>query len=197
MQILVKNTYGPELKLSDVKESFWSDDCLYMGDSFSLSDLMEQTDLVGLSPFYFLDPRVAFGLFQLKEGSLYARGLGSVGTVAAFMMCKEGWCAENRDQILKNIKEYLPFNPLKDSKTYDQIMTFGEKKIDDQLWEKLKVGGFYYLSSTSGKIDLGDKKFEAFGKLWPIGEATEFGWKFNSKVSGLENFEFAKVKKLG
>jgi hypothetical protein len=78
----------------------------------------------------------------------------------------------------------------------DQMIIFGEHSIRKNLWEKLEVGGTFILGATQQKITIDPAyDFEAFGSLYPVGEATEFGWRINDENIGMEWFEVLKVKK--
>lgn len=165
-----------------------------MGPVFSMSSLMSLTDTLGLSPYFVLDPKSAFLISRLDKGSVYIHGTGALAAVAAMARTGRGFFQDGK-KLDDYIKEYLPFNPLHEDEEYEQILSFGHNKIDPSLWKKLKKGGFYILGAQE-KLDLTGFQFEAFGKLWPVGEATEFGWRFDSEESGLTKFETAKLKKL-
>lgn len=197
MQVLVKNKNAEEVVLKDVIESFWDANCFYPNDDFSVTSLFELSGSLRFSPFYFLDARLAFMISQLeKESSIYVQGLGPLGTVAALGFSGSGFHQEDPVKVRTYVKEYLPSDPIKMNDKYDLIINFGETSINTEQWKKLKVGGFYLGGSIGGPINLTRYNFEAFGKIWPFGEATEFGWHFNVAELGLENFYFVKIKKL-
>jgi hypothetical protein len=204
MQVLIENPYLPKLpEIEHAIRSFWSDNCLYPTDKFAMSSLFELSDLVDLSPFLFLDAKVAFLLSYLRAGeSCYARNIGVLGIIAGHFQTQSKFGhAEDSRKLLQYAAEYLPadkrsFTTSED--TFDQIIVFGENTIARDLWSKLKVGGFFILASDKSPltINLDPSEFEAFGRLWPYGMSTEFGWRFKEKEWGLENFEMAKIKKL-
>lgn len=103
---------------------------------------------------------------------------------------------ENSLELEKYLPEYVNASPLITADTYSQIITFNEDRPDEKLWGRLKTGGFYLLGTTGKKISVEGFAAEPFGKLWPYGEATEWGWRFTEEVWGLYQFEFVKVKKL-
>ena len=196
MQVLVKNPHGPQIKLADVVPSFWDTDCVYPDDHFSFAALMDQTDLVGLSPYFFLDARIAFMLSELTRATVYARGLGSLGAVAAFSKAGSGDHSENVNKTQTFIQEYLPLDPILKINSFDQIICFGEEEIDMDLWKRLNTGGTYLLGSLTGPMKLKTFDFEAVGKMWPMGGPTEFGWEFDDDSIGPGHFYFTKLKKL-
>jgi hypothetical protein len=199
MQVLVKNPHAPAIHPNGVINSFWSEDCLYMDATFSMTSLMQLSDPVGFSPFLVLDARVAFSIFQLNIGSsLYTRQLGTLGVIGAHLVSNSLVThEEDKKKFDQYSKEYLPENIETVSSSFDQILTFNAREIDQDLWDKLKVGGTYIVASSRGAVSVNVRgKFEAFGKLWPVGEATEFGWKFNNNEWGLEDFEICKLQKL-
>ena len=197
MQVLVKNSFAQEIELRGAHESFWDPNVFYMDDNFSISELISLSDPLGFSPFYFLDPRMAFLISQLnKGGELFARGLGPIGTVAAMGKVQKVMHTEDFHKVGKVIEEYLPEGNFQNLSNYDQVIVFGESEVDEILWNNLRVGGFYLIGSMGGSIVYPKEAFEAFGKVWPIGSPTEFGWKFQDSLSGLNEFEFTKIKKL-
>lgn len=197
MEVLVKNPFAQEINPADVSTSFWSSDCLYMGSRFSFSSLFGQTDPLSYSPFLVLDARIAFIISQAEKTDAYCRGLGALGTIGVTVQTRS--CVghnEDKDKFQNYVKEYLPDDPSKNWQGYNQIITFGENRVDPALWNRLKVGGFYLMGAEAPLSIQPGSSFEAFGKLWPVGEATEFGWLFQEEKWGLKNFEFAKIKKL-
>jgi hypothetical protein len=62
--------------------------------------------------------------------------------------------------------------------------------------EKSKIDQQENINEESNDVKIIKEAFEAFGKVWPIGSPTEFGWKFQDSLSGLNEFEFTKIKKL-
>jgi hypothetical protein len=199
MQVLVKNPFAIALPAKNVIPSFWSDECLYMEPTFSMTSLMELTDPLGLSPFLVVDARVGFCLYMLKKGrALYTRNAGALGALGAHIV-SESAITHNEDpkKFDQYAKEYLPHAVETPKGLYDQILCFNSKTIDPILWNKLEVGGFYILATIEGSLTIKPPgKFEAFGKLWPKGMSTEFGWKFNEENIGLNGLEVAKIKKL-
>lgn len=195
MQVLVKNIYCQDLQTKGLSQTFWDPDSYEMGAEFSVSSVMELSGTLGLSPYFVVDARVAFMVSQLNKGSVYVRGLGDLAATLALMKAGSGYVENITKKLDQYIKEYLPSNPLKEEKLYQQILTFGEKTIDSSLWDRLSPGGFYYMGVTEGELNPSGVYFEAFGKLWPYGEATEFGWRFGPDIQGLSGFEFAKLRK--
>lgn len=199
MQVLVKNPYAVALPAKNVSQSFWSDDCLYMAPEFSMTSLMELTDPLGLSPFLVVDARVGFTLNLLKKGrSLLTRNVGALGAIGAHIISQSAITHhEDPKKFDLYAKEYLPHKVDAGTEPYDQILCFNSKAIDPVFWKKLEVGGFYILATTEGSLSINPPgKFEAFGKIWPKGMATEFGWKFKEENLGLQGLEIAKIKKL-
>jgi hypothetical protein len=196
MQVLVKNTNARLHPPGDLVPSFWDPDIFYMGPTFSISSMMNQSDPVGLAPYFLLDAKTAFVMSLLKKGQLLTRGLGPLAAVAAFMRAREGFIFEGDQKARTYISEYLPYDPLKECSLYDQVIAFGESSIDEYLWKKLAPHGTYIIASLRGPLKLNDHKFDARGRIWPLGEATEWGWKFHHPELGLDNFEIAKLEKL-
>lgn len=151
----------------------------------------------GYSPFYVLDARVALLTSLVNEGSSLLKGMGSLGSLCAFMKTGSGNIVEDkeREKAKRYLQEYLPSDPFVEKSLFDQVVTFGDSCIDENLWKKLKAGGFYIMG-TNGRPELSGYKFEAFGKIFPIGEATEYGWRFDQEDLGLGRFEIVKIKKL-
>lgn len=200
MQVLVKNPYAVALPAKNVTPSFWSDDCLYMQNTFSMTSLMELTDPLGLSPFLVVDARVGFSINLLKKGrSLLTRNIGALGAIGAHIISQSAITHhEDPKKFDQYVKEYLPHKVESGTEPYDQILCFNSKTIDPVYWNKLEVGGFYILATTEGSLTIKPPgKFEAFGKIWPKGMSTEFGWKFTEENIGLQGLEIAKIKKLG
>jgi hypothetical protein len=202
MQVLVKNHYAPcQLPLSQVVPSFWLEACLYPTGTFSMSSMMDPRDLLGLSPFLVLDAKVAFAISQLSPSALlYGKNLGPLGTLAAHLL---SGCQllpqEHPQKFARYLKEYLPPDEqqiFSDSRAFDQVISLGENKLDLELWRELPVGGLYLMGGEKLELELAGGDFEALGKLWPYGEATEFGWQFHEESLGLDNFHFCKLKKL-
>lgn len=204
MQVLIKNPFfKSHLTTQHLIESFWSPHCLYPNENFALSSLMDLSDPLGFSPYLLIDARIAFATSQLVPGkSCYARQIGALGVLAAYFQTLGIFGHEEDDKKISLFqKEYLPQelqNFISPQTTYEQVIVFGESMIDLQLWSKLKVGGFFILASdkTAITVNLAPEDFEAFGKLWPFGEPTEFGWRFKEAQWGLQNFNFMKIKKL-
>lgn len=204
MQVLVKNPFSESrLVPKNVIESFWSPDCLYLDANFSMSSLTGPSDSVGLSPFLVLDAKIAFLISQLNAvATTYARSLGPLGLVGASILTGSKIVhEEDQKKVSRYLEEYLPrenqsITP--DTKSYDQIVVFGGTRIDQNLWKQLNVGGYYLVASDKSaiEIDLEQEEFEAFGKLWPFGESTEFGWRFKEDQWGFTQYEFAKIRKL-
>lgn len=164
---------------------------------------MDPSDSVGLSPFLVLDGKIAFLISQLaKAGTTYARNLGPLGLVGAHIHAGSKFVhEEDQKKVSRYLEEYLPKenqNIVIQTESYDQVVVFNENTIDQNLWKKLNVGGYYLIASDKSaiQIDLEHEEFEAFGKLWPYGESTEFGWRFKEEEWGLAHYEFAKIRKL-
>lgn len=204
MQVLVKNHLAlSKVEPQNVIESFWSEKCLYLGANFSMSLLMDLSDPVSLSPFLVLDAKVAFLISQLNPvATTYARQLGPLGLIGAHLMTNSKFIhEEDPKKIGRYLDEYLPKSQqdiVSGEEKYDQVVVFGESVVKPELWNKLKVGGFYILASDKAPItiDLSYEEFEAFGKRWPYGQPTEFGWRFKEEEWGLKDYEFAKIRKL-
>ena len=206
MQVLLENPFNPLGSVTDnVTQSFWSDNCLYMDSNFSINAMLKMTDPVGLSPFFILDARIALLISLVsKNSSLLTRGLGPQAVVACLSNFKSQLeHFENPQLIDKYLAEYFPksysinINKILRPK---QIIIYNEIEIDLKLWEKLDIGGMYILGTTSKSpiLNLSPSRFEAIGNLWPVGESTEFGWKFETKNDelGLNGFEIHRLKKI-
>lgn len=198
IQVLVKNPFANHLVIQNVIPSFWSDDCLYPDDDFSLSTLFKASEPVGFSPYLFLSPQIAFSLTLLEKGkSTYVRGAGALGSVAVMMTTGvQVVHEEDTKKFNAYLEEYLPLKSDNQTKEFAQVLTFNSG-IDSDLWKQLPVGGFYILAGEKGAIKANPPgEFEAFGRIWPVGMATEFGWTFTDEETGLKNFEVMKLKKL-
>lgn len=202
MQVLVENPYAPlRERPTELLESFWSETTYYMTPMFSITSLLSQSDVVGLSPYALVDARVAIMISRLNPAeSAFTKNVGALGmTVVAFHSSCVG-SEERRADVAKYFKEYLPQEriPVIGAQLYDQIIVYDETEIDLELWKKLKVGGHYIFGSSKGPLSysIPPKHFDAIGVLYPYGEATEFGWKFEEDELGLKGFEFSKLKKL-
>ncbi len=168
-----------------------------------MSSLMDPSDTVGLSPFLVLDSKIAFLISQLnKVNTTFARNLGPLGLIAAAIQSGSRFVhEEDQKKVSRYLEEYLPKesqNIVSQEITYDQVVVFGEISIDQNLWKKLNVGGYYLIASDKSavQIDLEHEEFEPFGKLWPLGASTEFGWRFEEDDLGLSHYEFTKIRKL-
>lgn len=164
---------------------------------------MDPSEVVGLSPFLVLDAKIAFLISQINAAeTTYAEQLGPLGLVGAKIKSGSKFVhLEDQKKLIQYMEEYLPKeNQLitTEALLYDQVVVFGSQTVNQELWKKLNVGGFYLLASDKGsiQIDLEHEEFEAFGKRWPFGGPTEFGWRFTEEEWGLSNFEFAKIRKL-
>lgn len=164
---------------------------------------MDPTESLGLSPFLVLDAKIAFLISQMETTPItYARNIGPLGLVGAYTKTNSKFI-HNEDQIKidRYVLEYLPkenHDLVTLAQTVDQVIVFGETIVNENLWKKLNVGGWYILATDKGslKIELDYEEYEAFGKRWPFGESTEFGWKFKEEEWGLLNYEFLKIRKL-
>lgn len=198
MQVLVKNPFlSIDLESLDLHPSFWNPDCFYPGDDFSFGSLIDLSDSLQRSPFYFLDARVAFTLSALAPVPTFFHGLGPLGTVAGLSRVPSGNTSEETSSLKNYFDEYFPNPPVFANAPFEQVITFGENRVNEKLWDDLPVGGFYLLGSIGQPIEVPKKPFEAFGKLWPFGAPTEFGWAFTEEDLGLDDFYFSKFKKLG
>lgn len=200
MQVLVKNIHGEYFKPLNVFESFWSKDCLFLGPTFSMTSLMELNDPTGLSPFLVLDAKIAFYIYQLDQSvTLLTKNLGPLGTIGAHLISgAKIFHNEDQKKMERYIKEYLLVSPVEKGGVIEQVVVYNEKKIDVNLWKKLRVGGTYLIASSKGPLELNiPGKFKAIKRAWPVGVETDYGWVFLDEEYGLENFEFAKIKKLG
>ncbi|WP_408095483.1 hypothetical protein ACJVC5_10610 [Peredibacter sp. HCB2-198] len=199
MQVLIENPQATiKNKPKSLLPSFWSSSMFYMGPTFSMTSLFDLSDPLGLSPFVSVDAKIAFMVALLdKGGAVLARNMGALGVVAIQFSAETVTQNEDPKKITNYYQEYFSSevnNP--DLASYDQIIVFGVSNVIPELWKKLKPGG-HYIFGTEGSLEYPNPKtFEAIGTLWPEGEATEFGWKFNSEELGLVNFEVAKIKKL-
>jgi hypothetical protein len=77
------------------------------------------------------------------------------------------------------------------------VIVYGEASINPTLWKKLKVGGHYLLANSHEPLLITNVgKFKIIRSVWPKGYETKCGWRFDEVDSGLENFEFTKLRKL-
>lgn len=199
MQVLVRNAYGSPVKPSHVVESFWSEDCLIIGPTFPMTALLELNGDTGLSPFLVLDAKMAFYITLLeKSKTLATKNIGPLATVAAHIKSGAKICHnEDKKKFSQYVKEYLPQNPEAKDTSFDQVMVYNESTINPALWKKLKVGGQYLLASSKEPLTIEPNgKFKIIRSRWPQGYETKIGWKFDEEESGLENFEFARLKKM-
>lgn len=203
MQVLVENPYSPlDARPLGLSPSFWSPSTYYFSPHFSMGNLMSESIKLGLSPYVVVDARVALFLSQLTKGtSVYTRNLGALGVVVAQFVSLSVTHNEDSKKVANYLKEYITPKEMiiaPDLALYDQVVIFGECDIQDHLWEKLKVGGYYLLASYSEGLQITRKKEEyAVVKMsWPQGKETEFGWRFDEEELGLFGFEFTKLKKL-
>lgn len=199
MQVLVKNPNASPITAPGLTPSFWSEEVLFMGPMFSMTSLMELSDPLGLSPFLVIDAKIAFLLSLMNKGqSLYARKIGALGVVAAHIISGAGLTHhEEHKKVERYSSEYLKHSIPAAVAPYDQVVVFGETSVDPELWKQLKTGGTYIFGSTSVPMFVNPPgTFDALGKLWPEGLATEFGWRFNDDQWGLCDLEVYKLKKL-
>lgn len=199
MQVLVKNNFGKPIRPQDVIESFWSDDCLLLGPTFPMTSLLEINDGTGPSPFLVLDAKMAFFIKQLtKSKTLAAKNLGPLATIGAHIVSGAKIAhTEDKKKFIQYVKEFLPTNPEVKETSFDQVIVYGESSINPTLWKKLKVGGHYLLATAQGPLVINPTgKFKMIRTTWPKGYETKFGWRFDEEDSGLENFEFTKLRKL-
>ncbi|WPU66444.1 hypothetical protein [Peredibacter starrii] len=200
MQVLIEN---PDAKLKakpkTLLPSFWSPSMFYMGPTFSMTSLFDLSDPLGLSPFVSVDAKIAFLIGQIdSEGAVYAKNMGALGVVGLQFISRSVTHAEDPKKILDYYREYFSsgteINP--DVNSFDHVVVFGEARVVPELWQKLKSGGTYIFGATEPLIFPDPALFEAKGNLWPVGESTEFGWKFNNDELGLSQFEFGRIQKL-
>lgn len=199
MQVLVRNTYGTYVRPSHVFESFWSNDCLFLGPTFPMTSLMELNDSTGLSPFLVLDAKMAFLIHQLETSkTLVTKNLGPLATIGAHLLSgAKIYHNVDKKKFAQYVKEYLPQNPEAKEKVWDQVIVFNEPKINPAFWQKLKIGGYYILATTKQSIELEVKgKFHIIKSKWPKGQETETGWRFSEEELGLEDLEFTKIRKV-
>lgn len=199
MQVLVRNPHGSRFRPQNVVESFWSKDSLYLGPTFAMTSLLELNDPKGLSPFLVLDARIAFYIDQLElADSLITKNLGPLGTVGAHLKTNAKiYHNEDPRKFDRYVKEFLPENPVKEFKEVGEVIVYNETSIDKTLWSRLKKGGYYLIASGKEPLEIDPPgKFEVIKESWPAGMETEVGWRFVNEDLGLENFEFAKIRKL-
>lgn len=200
MQVLIENPNAPFLNKPKVLiPSFWSPSMFFMGPEFSMTSLIDLSDPLGLSPFLSVDVKVAFLISQIESGvSVFAKNMGALGVVALQFSSTTVSHHEDRKRLEQYYREYLPAGKrviAPEFDEYDQVVVFGESKINPDLWSKLKIGGHYIFGAIEKLEFPAESFFEAKGKLWPFGEATEFGWRFQEETLGLPEFEFAKLQK--
>jgi hypothetical protein len=168
MQVLVKNIHGAYFKPSNVFESFWSKNCLFLGPTFSMTSLMELTDPTSLSPYLVLDAKIAFYIYQLDlSETLLSKSLGPLGTIGAHLISgAKIFHNEDQKKMERYIKEYLLVSPVETGGVIEQVIVYNERKIDANLWEKLKIGGNYLIASSKEPLELEiPGKFTAI-KIW-------------------------------
>lgn len=198
MMVLIKNDFCQVNEVDSLIQTFWDDKTYVVFDKFDFSkidDLITQNDEV-LSPFFFLDARVAFLISLLERGNVYCTGLGALGTVAAIMRSGRGWHTEDQEKVASYIEEYFPFNPLQEDNLYTQVVSFNKNELDEKLWNNLAPGGTYIMGSID-RIKLIEKNSADFiCELWPVGKATSQGWLFDETSAGPGKMEYVKLKKL-
>jgi hypothetical protein len=199
MQVLVQNPYSTPIHQTHVYPSFWSESCLYLGSAFSMTSLMDMNNPLDLSPFLVLDAKMAFFISQLEKSSfLICKNLGPLGTIGSHIFSSSK-IAHNEDQkkVARYVKEYFPASPLSSEGDLDQVIVYNESKIYQELWDKLRVGGTYLIASLKVPLEINlSGTFEAAKLSWPNGMSTEYGWRFFEDDWGLNEFEYAKLKKL-
>lgn len=198
MQVLVKNPFTPVLSLPGTIASFWSPECLYMDHDFSFGRTMELSSALKLSPFLALDPKIAFLISNADKKVSLCRGIGILGAIGLHFMTGENVITSDNDikRETRYVNEYLPHNPLITAGKFEQVVVYGNHQIDRSLWDLLPVNGTYIMGFMNRELDTSNVHFEAFGKLWPYGEANEFGWQFEEENWGLSGFKFYKFRKL-
>lgn len=201
MQVLLKNPLAVvKVKDLDLLPSFWSEECWFMGPRFSMSSLMEATDPLGLSPYLVVNAQVALLLSLLdKKETTLVQNLGPLGSVGVFLFTEGALIyREDESKVKQYLEEYVGADfSLPEVQSFpDQMIVYGENTIRMELWDKLQVGGTLILGSSRPIMLDSSLNFEAVGKLYPLGEATEFGWRFDEENLGLEKFEIVKVRKL-
>lgn len=202
MQVLLKNPEAKEnLIFEGIIPTFWSQNAYFLSSDFSLATFLSQSETFKYSPFLSLDARISFLISQLSSSlATYARNLGALGVVALRFTHQNIEHNEDPQKVKHYAEEYLPENSKIAFKgpSYQEVVVFNEQSIDLALWGKLEVGGYYLLGSIDQDItiNLSSDCFEAVGRLWPFGEASEFGWIFCEEDYGLKNFRFLKIKKI-
>ena len=202
MQVLLKNPEAKEILIFEgIIPTFWSQNAFFITPDFSLSSFLNQSEELEYSPFLSLDARISFLVSQLAPNeNIYAKKLGALGVIATHFTHKHIDHNEDALKLKHYAEEYLPQSLEMAFKgtSYQQVIVFDEEDIDLALWRKLEVGGHYLVGSIKQDIaiNLPPESFEAVGKLWPYGSATEFGWSFQEEDFGLKEFRFVKIKKI-
>jgi hypothetical protein len=191
MKVLVKNPFNSDCPTLGLTPSFWDDDTYYPQADFSFGKIMTLIGPLGLSPYLLLDPKISFLSSLAQKGDTYCRGLGPLGVLAVYFRSEGKISSPDREERYEI--EYLPSKPKEAMPSFDQIVIFGETHVDLKLWDQLKVGGRYVLGAQ-GDLFL-NVNAETYGRHWPLGMPTEYGWKFDVKDLGLENFELMILKK--
>ncbi|MBY0517474.1 MAG: hypothetical protein K2P81_11220 [Bacteriovoracaceae bacterium] len=201
MQVLVKNPWANFEVPKTLDESFWSSNSFYLKKDFSFSSMFElDTDF---SPFLSLDMRMSFISSLPREGqSLSCQGVSALTLIACFFQTKTHIFHDLPEaELTPLLNEYLPadlhhFFSRSQGPT-DQVLILNHEPDLLMLNEKLMKKGRLILVSTQGAIAFSPhpKDYEAWGRLWPMGEATEFGWRFTKDCVGLEGLEFSQFNK--
>ena len=201
MQVFVKNPFGAsQPKTVGLYESFWSADAYIVTEDFDFSQsLVAEGEL---SPFLAIDMRVSLLVSLLRPGeSLGCYGLGAMGVLACYFQTRAAIRHDLAARAFEEVlEEYLPREHqelIKSPKTpLDQVLLLGEEHLREAQ-ANLKVNGKLIIGQLSGAVSFSPHPddYEAFGSLWPEGEATEFGWRFKEETLGLEGLEFAKFVK--
>jgi hypothetical protein len=195
MEVLVKNTHAGPVPLAELAASFWDPDCFYPGPVFSYADSL--TREFRYSPFYVLQPPVAFLLAQIGPGSTLVRGTGALGAVLALDRSGGGRFAGDPVRFDRYAAEYLPASPLSSSGPWRQVVTYGETGIDPAFWDQLSVGGIYLLGThREPELPPGLEGEPRRGE-WRFGAATQNGWRIHEPELGFEDFILSAFRKTG
>ncbi len=201
MQVLAKNPWAKFEVPVLLKPTFWSQETYYLDEDVSFSDLlMIDADF---APFMSLDMKISFMINLLKpQQTLRCVGLDPLALIGCFFQTKSHIVHDTDEAKLSPMLcEYLPESAhkyfSKDGSATQQVLYLNQEPNFENLQFQLAQEGSLLLVRTQGAIAFSPhpRDFEAWGCLWPLGESTEFGWRFTDDTVGLEGLEFARFLK--
>jgi hypothetical protein len=207
MGSVLKKNPAVELRIPDgLSRAFWSDESFLMGPNFNLTQLLNETLSLSLSPFLMVDCRHDLLVSLLYPKADLATGFFGVGPLVALahLFRTQGHGKIELDsstKLLGHLNEYFECPQVKLVETggeLEQALVVDQPDLISEVWKRIKQGGTLIAASFSMKApEFPAKEFEALGILWPIGESTEFGWQFSGKEGwDLDQLSYWKIKKI-